>query len=440
MDKDDIEQGIKKAAEEAAHAVEVTADIVTHPEEIVPNKVKYAAKDFFHHEAAGGIILVMASLAALILANTPFYNLYDYFLHAVDFRIGFADQSGRDIEINKSILHWVNDGLMAIFFFLVGLEIKREFLDGELSSRDKALLPLMAAIGGMVIPAGFYVLLNAGNMNALKGWAIPAATDIAFALGVLSLLGNRVPISLKALLLGVAVIDDIGAILIIAIFFSKGIVWPALYVAAGCILVMAALSYRNVKNISPYLMVTVILWIAVLESGIHATIAGVIAALFIPMRGKNEGDPSPLESLEHGLHPWVAFAVLPIFGFANAGVPFTGMTMESLLNPVTLGIAGGLFIGKQIGVFGMLWLSIVTGLSPKPKGTNWMQLYAVSLLCGIGFTMSLFIGGLAFDHDLTMQASVRMGVLIGSIASAVLAYCILRYGPTTAPQEEKQTA
>lgn len=388
-----------------------------------------AAKDFFRLEAAGGIVLVVASLAALIIANSPLSDLYSYFLGTVDFRIGFSDPQGMDFELKKSLLHWVNDGLMVVFFFLVGLEIKRELMEGELSSRDKALLPFLAALGGMAVPAGIYILLNRDNPAGAGGWAIPAATDIAFALGVLSLLGNRIPTSIKALLLGIAVMDDLGAIVIIALFFSHDITWPALYVAAGCIAVLAGLSYRRVSTIAPYIIMAIILWIAVLESGIHATIAGVIAALFIPMRCSRDQNNTPLKTLEHGLHPWVAFAVLPVFAFANAGVPFKGMGTEDLLNPVTLGILLGLFVGKQAGVFGMLWLAVATGLSPKPANTSWRQLYAVSLLCGIGFTMSLFIGGLAFD-TVEMQASVRLGVLIGSIVSAVLAYMILRFSPS----------
>lgn len=429
-------KNIPEKADEAAHeaakkvkkSAEVVVEVATHPEELAPPKVKYAAADFFHHEASGGIILVLASVVALVLANTPLYELYNYILNVVDFRIGFSDPHGADFELEKSVLHWVNDGLMVIFFFLVGLEIKRELMEGELSSRDKAVLPFMAAIGGMVIPALIYWFCNKDNPAGIGGWAIPAATDIAFALGILSLLGNRVPSSLKALLLGIAVIDDLGAILIIAVFFSHGIVWPALFVAAACVVVLAGLNYRKVSSLTPYVLMAIIMWVAVLESGIHATIAGVIAALFVPMRCPKEENYSPVKTLEHGLHPWVAFAVLPIFGFANAGVPFAGMGFQDLLSPVTLGIALGLIIGKQVGVFGLLWLTIVTGLSPKPQGTSWVQLYAVSLLCGIGFTMSLFIGGLAFS-DIEMQASVRLGVLVGSIVSALLAYMLLRYAP-----------
>ena len=298
------------------------------------------------------------------------------------------------------------------------------------------MLPAIAAVGGMAVPALFYWYLNQGDTEAIRGWAIPAATDIAFALGVLSLLGNRVPTSLKALLLGIAVIDDIGAVLIIAVFFSKGISLGALYFAAVCVTVLFIINKRGVSNLAPYILVTILMWGAFLESGVHATIAGVVAAMFVPLKCPRNPSYSPCKKLEHELHPWVAFMVLPIFGFANAGVPFAGMGFSDLLNPVTLGIAGGLFIGKQIGVFGLIWLTVKLGLSPKPEGTNWVQLYAVSLLCGIGFTMSLFIGGLAFDA-IEMQASVRLGVLIGSIASAILAYVILRYGPSSQTEKVK---
>lgn len=386
------------------------------------------AKHFFKMEASGGIVLVCAAIVALIIANSPLYPVYHYILDEVDFRIGFSDIGGADMEIKKSILLWINDGLMAVFFFLVGLEIKREVLEGELSSRDRALLPAIAAVGGMAVPAAIFWYLNQGNPAAMSGWAIPAATDIAFALGVLALVGSRAPTSLKILLTAIAIIDDLGAIAIIAIFYSHGVKIEPLYVAALALVVLVALNRRNVSRIAPYILTGIILWIAVLESGIHATLAGVVTAMFVPLSCKKNPDYSPCKTLEHELHPWIAFGVLPIFGFANAGVPFAGIGMEEILSPVTLGIALGLFIGKQIGVFGLLWLTIVTGLSPKPKDTNWAQLYAVSLLCGIGFTMSLFIGALAYDGN-EMQASVRIGVLIGSILSATLAYVILRYCP-----------
>lgn len=394
-----------------------------------------AAAQFFKMEAAGGILLMVAAVAAMIVANSPLYDFYDYILNQVKFGIGFTDPNNLDFQVKKSVLLWINDGLMAIFFFLVGLEIKREIISGELSSRDKIILPAIAAIGGIAAPALIYYFFNVENPEALRGWAIPAATDIAFALGILSLVGSKAPVSLKAFLLAVAVIDDIAAILIIAIFFSGEINIMPLYFAAASIAVLTFMNWRHVSSIAPYIFVAVILWVAVLESGIHATIAGVIAALFIPMTHKeykNDEKKSPLKGLEHDLHYLVAFAILPIFGFANAGVPLAGMGFDALLNPVTLGIALGLFVGKQVGVFGFMALAVLLKLSPKPEGANWLQLYAVSMLCGVGFTMSLFIGGLAFE-GIEMQASVRLGVLIGSIISAVLAFSLLKFGPSKAP-------
>jgi len=395
------------------------------------------AKEFFRLEAAGGIVLVIAATLALVVANTPLYDFYNFLLNEISFRIGFSDSAGRDILIEKSILLWINDGLMAIFFFLVGLEIKRDFTMGALSSWSRALLPVLAAIGGMAIPALIYWYINVDTPETMAGWAIPAATDIAFALGVLALVGNRAPVSLKSLLLGIAIIDDIGAILIIAIFYSDYIVLSALAFAAVAVCGLVLLNVNNVSKIAPYVLLAIILWVAVLKSGMHATIAGVLAALFIPMRCKKDPNHFPGKHLEHELHPWVAFGVLPIFGFANAGVPFAGMGLHSLLDPVTLGIALGLFFGKQIGIFGIMFVAIKLGISPKPKGANWVQLYAVSLLCGIGFTMSLFIGGLAFT-GVEMQASVRLGVLIGSISSALLAFLLLRFGPSSTEQALKE--
>jgi len=407
----------------------------------VAKKPLTAAAQFFKMEAAGGILLVIAAALALIIANSPLYEFYDYVLNQVKFGIGIQDNAGGGFGINKPVLLWINDGLMAVFFFLVGLEIKREIISGELSSRDKIILPAIAAVGGIIAPALIYYFFNADDPVAIRGWAIPAATDIAFALGILSLVGSRVPVSLKAFLLAVAVIDDIAAILIIAIFFSGTIAITALYVAAVCIAILAFMNWRHVSSVAPYIFVTIILWVAFLQSGVHATIAGVIAALFIPITHKHfKDDPkkSPLKGLEHDLHYLVAFAILPIFGFANAGVPFAGMGLDALLNPVTLGIALGLFVGKQVGVFGFMAIAVMLKLSPKPKGANWVQLYAVSLLCGVGFTMSLFIGGLAFE-GIEMQASVRLGVLIGSIVSAVMAFCLLKYGPTNEPVSQPVT-
>jgi Na+:H+ antiporter, NhaA family len=390
------------------------------------NRIINMTLEFFRLEAAGGILLVLASAIALIIANTPLFGLYDYILNGIDFRIGFSDGAGKDLLIQKSLLHWINDGMMAIFFLLVGLEIKRELLVGELSNRAKALLPIIAAIGGMAVPALIYVYINQGNPEALRGWAIPCATDIAFALGVLSLLGSRAPLSLKILLTAIAILDDLGAILIIAIFYTNDLYVNALVLA---LLPLAGLFLLNRYGISsrvPYVLLGIVLWILVLKSGVHATMAGVITALFIPLTIPGV-DRSPAKRLESDLHPWVVFLILPVFGFANAGVPFHGMGLHSLMEPVTLGIILGLVVGKQIGVFGAVWLAIKSGLCPKPEGTNWVQLYGLSLLCGIGFTMSLFIGGLAFTGQ-DMQASVRLGVLVGSVVSALAAYVLIVAG------------
>jgi len=394
------------------------------------------ARRFIRMEASGGIVLVIAAIIAIIIANSPLYSVYDHILNGIEFRIGFNDLDGFfDYEVKKSILLWINDGFMAIFFLLVGLEIKREIMEGELSSRDRALLPMLAAIGGMVIPALIYWYINKDTPENLAGWAIPAATDIAFALGVLSLLGSKAPVALKILLTAIAVIDDLGAILIIAFFYSHGFAPEPLYFAAGALAIMAFLNWRGVCSISPFMILGVILWVAVLKSGIHATLAGVITALFIPMRNEKKPEHSPVKNMEHALHGWVAFGILPIFAFTNAGVPFSGMGLDSVFEPVTLGIILGLFAGKQLGIFSILWLAIKSGLCPMPKHTNWVQLYAVAVLCGIGFTMSLFIGGLAF-HDLAHQASIRLGVLVASTLSALLGFALLYW---STPMDETDT-
>ena len=386
-------------------------------------------RNFFKLEAAGGILLAISALIALIIANTDLYGFYDYVLHTVKFRIGFDAADGLDFEIRKSVLHWINDGFMAIFFFLVGLEIKREVVSGELSTRSRALLPAIAAVGGMIVPAVIYYIVNMDTPEDLAGWAIPAATDIAFALGVLSLLGSKAPVRLKILLTAIAVIDDLGAIVIIAFFYTSNLSIFPLYVAAAALVGLLILNRRNVCTVGPYILVGLVLWAAVLESGVHATLAGVVTAMFIPMVSKRDKGNMPLQRLEHSLHPWVAFGILPLFAFANAGVPFTGMGLSSLLEPVTLGIILGLVIGKQLGIFTMLWLTIKLGLSPMIKGAGWIHLYGVAALCGIGFTMSLFIGGLAFE-DLHHQASIRLGVLVGSITSAMIGFAILYFAPT----------
>lgn len=384
-------------------------------------------RDFSRMEAAGGIVLILASILALIIANSALYPYYDYILNKVYFHVGFIDSDLLNFQIEKSVLHWINDGLMALFFFLVGLEIKEEIVEGSLSSLSKIALPVVAAIGGMAVPAAIYYFINMDTPANLHGWAIPTATDIAFALCVLSFVGSRAPLSLKILLTAIAIIDDIGAILIIGVFYSDGI---ATNVLLFCLIPLLGLFLLNRKGVGakgPYILLGLILWMAVLESGVHATLAGVLTALFIPVHVKNKREgrrENPVSDLQHGLHPWVAFMVLPIFGFANAGVPFDGMGWDSLLEPVTLGIAAGLFFGKQIGVFACIAIPVLLGLVKKPEGAGWLQIYAVSMLCGIGFTMSLFIGGLAFA-DLEMQAGVRLGVLVGSVASAVIAYLVL---------------
>lgn len=382
-------------------------------------------KAFMKMEAAGGVVLIAASAMALVLSNSPALTYYEALLETpVAIVVG-------PLSLHKPLLLWINDGLMAVFFLLVGLEIKREFLGGHLSDMRSALLPAMAAVGGMVVPALIYVGINWGQGPLLNGWAIPAATDIAFALGILALLGSRAPLALKVLLTAVAVIDDLGAIVIIALFYTAELSVASLVLAGAALAGLVALNLFGVRRLAPYAVLGLVLWVCVLKSGVHATLAGVAVALTIPYKPDTAGR-SPLKELEHDLHKWVAFGVLPIFGFANAGVSFAGMTPASVLKPVTLGIALGLFIGKQIGVFGAAWLTVRFGLARMPEGVSWAQIYAVSLLCGIGFTMSLFIGSLAFENlppDQALDAPVRLGVLIGSVTSATIGYMILRFLP-----------
>lgn len=376
-------------------------------------------QDFFRLEASGGIVLIAASAAALIVANTGLAPFYDAFLGAP-----FSVIAG-PLAIEKNVLLLVNDGLMAIFFLLVGLEIKREFVDGELSSMSQAMLPAIAALGGMVIPAAIYIWVAWGDPAAINGWAIPAATDIAFALGVLALVGSRAPLSLKILLTAVAIFDDLGAIVIIALFYTSSLSAVSLVVAAVALAGLAMLNRMNVRSMMPYVLLGIVLWVAVLKSGVHATLAGVALAMFIPFGNApaDEAEP-PLRSLEHTLHPWVAFGVLPLFGFCNAGVSFAGLGLETLVHPVTLGAGLGLVVGKQIGIFGCVWLAVKAGIARMPEGTNWAHIYGMSALCGIGFTMSLFIGGLAFDSP-EFAAPVRLGVLGGSLISAAFGYLVL---------------
>ena len=385
-------------------------------------------REFLKFEAAGGIVLIIAAALALVLANSPLDTIYLAFLD-----IPLAIQVG-DLVIAKPMLLWINDGLMAMFFFLVGLEIKREFLEGELSSRSQIVLPAMGAVGGMAVPALIFVVINLGHPEHLNGWAIPAATDIAFALGILALLGSRAPLSLKVLLTAIAIIDDLGAIMILAVFYTDDLSLVALGFGFIFLLGLIAINGLKVTRLAPYVLLGIALWICVLKSGVHATLAGVITAFAIPLRPKGDQEHSLLRQVEHGLHPWIAFAILPIFAFANAGVSFTGMDLGSLIEPVKLGVSLGLFVGKQIGVFGLLWLCVRLGWSPLPPDTNWVQLYGVALLCGVGFTMSLFIGSLAFEHT-SFDAPIRLGVLTGSIVSGLCGYLLIRFGPVGAPKQ-----
>jgi len=376
---------------------------------------------FFKLESSSGIILVFAAVLALISANTSLQFYYNLLLDTpVEIRIGA-------LKIAKPLLLWINDGLMAVFFFLVGLELKRELVEGELSNKKNIVLPAVGAVGGMAVPALIYIYFNLGDSVALKGWAIPTATDIAFALGVLTLLGSRVPVGLKVFLTSLAIFDDIGAILIIAIFYTAEISTTSLIVVAICIPALALLNKLNPESTSLYIAVGLVMWVAMLKSGVHATLAGVILAMFIPMKSKTNVHFSPLKSMEHNLHSVVAFFVLPIFAFANAGISFSGVGGEHLFHSVPLGIAIGLLVGKQIGVFGFCWLSIKFKLTGLPNGMSWSSLYGTAALCGIGFTMSLFIGSLAFEETgVNLLFDERLGIILGSLASGVTGYMVLR--------------
>ncbi|MFJ3482703.1 Na+/H+ antiporter NhaA [Pseudomonas sp. NPDC090202] len=367
---------------------------------------------FLASESAGGIVLMGAALAAIIVANSPMAPFYFAGLHSV--------WAGLSVEL------WINDGLMAVFFLMVGLEIKREVLAGGLATWGQRALPGFAAAGGMLVPALIYVAINAGNPETLSGWAIPAATDIAFALGVLSLLGKRVPTSLKVFLAALAILDDLGAVTIIALFYSSGLNLPMLGASFATLAVLVIMNRMGVQRLLPYLLLGGLLWFFVLQSGVHATLAGVALALCIPLGTRQEEARSPLLLLEEKLHYWVAFAVVPVFGFANAGVSLSGITLGNLVDPVPLGVALGLFVGKQIGVFLAATLAIRAGLATLPEGSNWTQLYGVALLCGIGFTMSLFIGNLAFPGAAHLIDEVKVGVLMGSILSAIAGVWLLR--------------
>lgn len=371
-------------------------------------------------DAVAGLLLMLAAVLALALDNSPVAWMYDAILTTP-----VAVQVGA-LAIDKPLLLWINDGLMAVFFFLIGLEVKRELLSGRLSTLSQAGLPIAAAIGGMVVPSLIYVAFNFGDQTALTGWAIPAATDIAFALGIVALLGDRVPSAVKLFLLALAIIDDLGAILIIAIFYSSDLSVVSLAGAAACVTILIGLNYAGVRRVAPYLLIGLVMWVCVLKSGVHATLAGVVVALTIPLRTRGGHKTSPLHELEHKLHPWVVFAIMPVFAFANAGVSLSGLSLAALTAPIPLGIALGLFAGKQVGVFGFSWLAARAGLCRLPDGVSWMQIYGAALLAGVGFTMSLFIGTLAFQ-DPEHATAVRLGVLSGSILSAIAGYVVLRF-------------
>jgi len=384
-------------------------------------------KDFLRLESASGILLLIAAILAMIAENSPLKPYYDTLLN-IPVEVRFAD-----LIIAKPLLLWINDGLMAVFFFLIGLELKREVVEGELSEASKVILPVIAAIGGMAIPALIYAFINQGDAVAMRGWAIPSATDIAFALAVLSLLGNKVPTSLKLFLLTLAIVDDMGAIVIIAIFYSQDISVLSLIISAICLSILTIMNRRGVMSIAGYLLVGTVMWVSVLKSGVHATLAGVLLAFFIPLRNPN--GPSPLKELEHDLHPAVAFMILPLFAFANTGVPILSLQMSDLLQGVPLGIALGLFLGNQIGVFGFSYIAVKLGIAKLPSNVGWSELYGVSMLCGIGFTMSLFISSLAFQGGGSQIAvDDRIGILAGSVLSAVGGYFWLRWRLSKKPE------
>ncbi|MEA3362394.1 MAG: Na+/H+ antiporter NhaA [Thermodesulfobacteriota bacterium] len=378
-------------------------------------------RDFLKLESASGLLLIGSMILALICANTPLSSLYGAFLDThVAVHIGA-------LVVAKPLLLWINDGLMAVFFLLVGLEVKREVLEGELSSIPQVALPGIAAVGGMVIPALIYIGFNWADPVALKGWAIPAATDIAFALGVMALLGKRVPNALKLFLLTLAILDDLAAIVIIALFYTNQLSVTSLILAVTAIVTLVAMNLFGVTRIAAYMVVGTFLWICVLKSGVHATLAGVVLAFAIPLRAKDLHGRSPLHELEHNLHPWVAFGILPIFAFANAGISFAGMTPAALLAPLPLGIAAGLFVGKQLGIVGFSWVGVKLKIAQLPQGISWREFHGMATLCGIGFTMSLFVSTLALEGvSDDVGAAARLGVLMGSLLSALAGYFLLR--------------
>lgn len=376
---------------------------------------------FLALDSSGGILLIIAACLAIVLANSSLDHLYQLFLSTpVEVRVG-------PLEIAKPLLLWINDGFMAVFFFLVGLELKREVIEGVFVDKRNIILPGVGAIGGMLAPALIYFYFNADDPVAVKGWAIPAATDIAFALGILALLGSRVPVSLKIFLTSLAIFDDIGAIIIIALFYTSDLSLRALAVVAACLPFLLYLNKKNVLEKTPYLLLGLVMWIATLKSGVHATLAGLVLAMFIPMRSKSDPELSPLISMENNLHSVVAFFILPVFAFANSGISLRGVGLEQISHSVPMGIALGLFVGKQLGIFSICWLFIKLNIAKLPVGMNWSSLYGTAALCGIGFTMSLFIGSLAFEESgVDRFFDERLGIIMGSLLSGVLGYIILR--------------
>ena len=395
---------------------------------LVPNVIIDSLNDFLDLESASGILLVFAAILAMVVANSPLAPLYG---SLIDLPLGVRVGA---LEIEKPLLLWVNDGLMAVFFFLVGLELKREVLEGQLSDPKEIVLPALGALGGMLVPAAIYIWVNQGDSTALQGWAIPAATDIAFALAILALLGSRVPLSLKIFLVSVAIFDDVGAIVIIALFYTSDLSVAALVTAAACLPALLLLNRRGVMEKTPYILIGLVIWIAVLKSGVHATLAGVVLAVFIPMRNQEE-EASPLHDIEHDLHTAVAFGILPVFAFANAGISLAELSVDSFLHPVPLGIIAGLFVGKQLGVFLFCLIGVLLGIARLPDGLRWAHIYGTALICGVGFTMSLFIGSLAFEETgVNLLFDERLGIIVGSLISGICGYLVLRL---TLPESAK---
>lgn len=378
--------------------------------------------NFIKWESFAGVLLVLMAVLAIVICNTPLSLYYTHFLQTnVTVSVGTA-------ALSKPVILWINDGLMAIFFLLVGLEIKREMIEGELNTRRKAILPAIAALGGMLLPAIIYSSLNWDNPMAMRGWAIPTATDIAFSLGVISLLGSRVPVALKVFLTAVAILDDLGAIIIIAFFYTSELSLVCIIAALLLIILLILLNRCGVTKFLPYAIVGIVLWVFVLESGVHATLSGVILALTYPIYDRKNPAISPLRTVEENLHPWITYGILPLFAFANAGIPLSGFSLSILFDHIPLGIACGLFFGKQIGIFTFCWLAVMLGIGEKPQGASWFALYGVAILCGIGFTMSLFIGTLAFGYtDIEHYIMLRIGVLTGSVISSIVGYFILKF-------------